>query len=79
MKPAVDRYIEIIPVLCECLRTSNKPWLQALWRRMCDQYRTKDVVTVAQQWQQMMKSKASLIYQLVLFDILTLRVTPTSP
>ena len=38
---------------------------------MCDQYRMKDVVTIARQWQQMMKSKASLIYQLVSFDIAT--------
>ena len=71
VKPAADRYTNIIPVLCECLKTSNKPWLQALWHRMCDQYRTRDVATVARQWQHVMKSKASLIYQLVSFDTAT--------
>ena len=61
MKKAADRCTEIIPVMCECLKTSNKPWLRALWRRMCDQYRTRDVDTIARQWQTMMKSKARFI------------------
>ena len=73
MKPAADRYNEIIPVLCGCLQTSRKPWLQALWRRMKDQYRTNDVVIIARQWQTLMReqSRASLIYQMVSFDTAT--------
>ena len=71
MKPSADRYTKTIPVLCECLKTSNKPWLKALWHRMCDQYCTRDVGTIARQCQTMMKSRASLIYQLVSFDTAT--------
>ena len=73
MKPAADQYNERIPMLCECLQTSRKPWLQALWRRMKDQYRTNDVSIIARQWQALTreKSQASLIYQMVLVDTAT--------
>ena len=80
MKPAADRYNEIIPVLCGCLQTSRKPWLQALRRRMIDQYRTNDADIIARQQQTLMKEKpqASLIYQLVLFDTATCHVGQVS-
>ena len=73
MKPAADQYDEIIPMMCRCLKTSSKPWLQALRRRMIDQYRTNDAEIIARQcahWQTLMKEKsqASLAYQLVSFD-----------
>ena len=73
MKPAADRYNEIIPVLCGCLQTSRKPWLQALWRRMKDQYRANKVGIIARQWQTLTreKSQASLMYQMVSFDTAT--------
>ena len=49
--------------------------MQALWRRMKDQYRyrTNDVGIIARQWQTLMKeqSQAGLIYQMVLFDTTT--------
>ena len=73
MKPAADRYNEIIPVPCGCLRTSSKSWLQALWRGMIDQYRTNNVGIIACQWQTLMKEKSQsrLLYQLVSFDTAT--------
>ena len=73
MKPAADQYNEIIPVLCGCLQTSRKPWLQALWRRMKDRYHTNDVGIIARQWQTLTReqSRASLMYQMVSFDTAT--------
>ena len=67
MTAATQLYHDRLPQLCERLKSSTEPWLQALWRRLMTQHHDASRVlsVIVKQWQLVIRTKHRVIYQLV--------------
>ena len=65
MTAAIQLYHDRLPQLCERLKSSTERWLQALWRRLMMQHVSRVLSVIVKQWQLLIRTKHSVIYQLV--------------
>ena len=65
MTAAIRLYHDCLPQLCERLKSATEPWLRSLWRRLMMQHATRVLSVIVKQWQLLIRTKHSVIYQLV--------------
>ena len=65
MSAAIQLYHDRLPQPCERLKSSTERRLQALWRRVLIQRASRVLSAIVKQWQLLIRTKQSVIYQLV--------------